>query len=370
MKIKVKKEEFIRMIQRAQGIVERKSTMPILSNILLETSSAGVDLSATDLEVGFKDCCSAEVMVEGVTVISGRKLYEIIKELPEEVIDLWSEENKWLKIQAGASEFKIVGMNKEDFPAIPTAVESQLLTLSSQLLREMIRKTIYATGESDTRYVLNGICLNVITKEGNLILDMVGTDGHRLALTTRALEGMKVEEQKFIIPKKTMAELRKLIDEKETANVSIGFNKNHILFRISEMLLSSTLIDGTYPNYHQVIPKENEKVVTAVREKLLSSLKRVSILAREKTNTVRIDIDKSRMMLSTESETGEAKETIPVDYQNEPLTIGFNARYLIDALQVIDGEMVRVELKDSQSPCLIRGSEDEGYIAIVMPLRL
>lgn len=373
MKIKVKRDDILKGIQRTQGIVERKSTMPILSNLLIETSEEGIDIIATDLEIGIRDSCPATVIEHGGVTISARKSFEIMREIIGDEVLLEKEENNWVKITNGHSEFRIMGLGKEEFPSLPEAKEHSILTMEASLLNEMLRKTIYSSGESDTRYVLNGLLFLARPQPSNIYLTMVGTDGHRLAIINKSVEPKKTglkEEKKVVIPKKTALELKKLLDEVEE-DVSIGLDKNHIVFKMGKTILLSRLIEGNYPNYEQVLVTTHDKRISLDREVFLGALKRVSILSREKTNAVKLDIEKDKILLtSTNPDIGEAKEALEVSYKGEALTIGFNARYLLDALGTMDGEKVIFDLYDPLSPALLMEEGDIDYKCIVMPMRI
>jgi DNA polymerase-3 subunit beta len=372
MKIEVKREEILKGIQKTQGVVERKSTMPILSNLLIETSGDGIDIIATDLEIGIKDRCPAKVIEDGGVTVSARKVFEIIKEIVGEVVMMEKEENNWLRITNGHSEFRIMGLAKEEFPSLPEAKETSLLTMESALLSEMLKKTIYSSGESDTRYVLNGLLFKVTPQPPDIALTMVGTDGHRLAIISKSIEGATglKDEKKIVIPKKTAIELKKLLDEEE-GTISIGLDKNHIIFKSGNTILLSRLIEGNYPNYEQVLAAAHDKSISVSREVFVGALRRVSILSREKTNAVKLDIEKDRMLLtSSNPDMGEAKESLEVSYRGESIAIGFNARYVLDALGAMDGEKVILELYDPLSPAFLMEEGDMDYKCVVMPMRI
>lgn len=373
MKIQVKREEILKAIQRAQGIVERKSTMPVLSNLLIETGEGGIDIIATDLEIGIKDRCPARVIEDGGVAISARKLFEIIREIMGEDILIEKENNNWVKITNGNSEFRIMGLGKEEFPSLPEAKETSLFTMEPSLLREMLKKTIYASGESDTRYVLNGLLLVVRPQPPNLSLTMVGTDGHRLAIIDKKIESDKTglkEEKNVIIPKKTAVELKKLLDEGEEA-LSIGLDKNHIIFKRGDTILLSRLIEGNYPNYEQILVTTHDKKVSIGRDVFVGALRRVSILSKEKTNAVKLEIEKDKITLSSSNpDLGEAKEDLKASYKGETLAIGFNARYLLDALGAMDGENITLNLYDALSPAFLMEEGESDYKCVVMPMRI
>jgi len=372
MKIKIKRDDILKGIQKTQGIVEKKGTMPILSNILIETGRESIDIIATDLEIGIKSSSPADVIEEGGITISARKTFEIMREIIGEDVLIEREENNWVKITDGHSEFRIMGLAKEEFPSLPEPEESSIFSMDSALLSDMLRKTIYSSGESDTRYVLNGLLFLARQRPPGISLTMVGTDGHRLAIIDKSIESPTGlgEEKKIVIPKKTAVELKKLLDE-IGGSVSIGLNKNHIIFKMGSTILLSRLIEGSYPNYEQVLASTRDKRISVDRILFLGALKRVSILSREKTNAVKLEIENDRILLTSNNpDIGEAKEVLEVSYKGDAMTIGFNARYLLDALTVMDGEKVRFDLHDPLSPTFLMEEGNEGYRCVVMPMRL
>ncbi len=372
MKLLIKKEEILKGLQRIQGVVDKKNTMPILSNMLLTAERGGVEIIATDLEIGLRGRYAAEVETPGAVTVSAKKMYEIVRELPEENIHIQVEEGNWVKVVSGHSQFKLVGLPKEEYPALPDVAEDGMIAVDGETLRDMIKKTLYAVGENDARYVLNGLFVQMTQAKGGLNIRMVGTDGHRLSMIDRVVDA-RHKEDGVIIPKKAMMELRRLLEEENAAKAELrlGFSKNHALFKRDGLVMVSKLIDGNYPNYLQVIPAQSTKKVMVSKEMLTHAVKRVSILSKEKTNAVKLQLEKNALTLSTNNpEVGEASEEITVDYRGDGLSIGFNSRYLMDVLTAMDKETISLELSDSLSPCLIREEGDEHYKCVVMPMRV
>lgn len=373
MKLRIKKDEILKGLQRIQGVVDKKNTMPILSNMLITADNAGLEIMATDLEIGLRGRYTAEVEKPGAVTVSAKKMYEIVRELPEENIQLAVDDNNWVKIRSGHSQFKLVGLPKEEYPAIPDVAEEGMITIAGETLRDMIRKTIYASGENDTRYVLNGLFIHLAPGKGGLNIRMVGTDGHRLSLIDRTVEAAHRSEESVIIPKKAMMELRRLLEEDSSGEgvLQIGFSKNHALFKRDALVMVSKLIDGVYPNYQQVIPTQNAKKVAVSKDQLAHAVKRVSILSKEQTRAVKLQLEKNILILSTSNpELGEANEELSVDYAGESVAIGFNSRYLLDVLTAMDGTTVTLELNDSLSPCLVKEEGNDTYKCVVMPMRV
>jgi DNA polymerase-3 subunit beta len=376
MKLRIGREELLTGLQRVQGVVEKRNTMPILSNILLEAKQDGAEIVATDLEIGMRGLYKATVLEAGGVTISARKLYEIIKELPSGDIELTSSDNNWTTIQAGKSQFKVVGLPSSDYPALPSIEREGLTPLTGAGLLELIRKTLFAAGDNDARYILNGLLVTLTTTENKTtLLRLVGTDGHRLAVAEREVgtPGSKQAAQdiKAIIPKKAAQEMRRLLEEGGDAEPLIGFTKNLMIFRKSGLLLTSRLMEGNYPNYQQVVPKESGKRIAVDRRLLESALRRVSVLSKDKANAVKVSFAAGGMTLfSSSPDYGEATEELAARYEGEALNTGFNARYLLDALSVMDGESVSLQMDSALSPCLIQEAESPGFKCVVMPIKI
>ncbi len=367
MKLKIQKEDIQNALQHIQGIVDKKTTMPILSHFLLKVDTAA-SLMATDLDIALKGPLKAEIIQKGSLCIPARKLFEIAKEVEGEIL-LESQDNNWVKVTSGKSTFKLMGLPQEDFPALPELSKSEELKIKSSTLKTMIEKTIYATGESDTRYTLNGLLMHFVSTKNNIDFKMVGTDGHRLSIITETLEGSLSEDKKLILPKKAAIELKKLLEGSDET-ITIYLEKNHIFFGTDDVMLTSRLIEGTYPNYEQVIPKGNDKHVIIDKIALLKALKRTSIMSRERTNAVRLDLESGKItLISMNPDIGEAREELAAQFKGDQMTIGYNARYVMDILQAMDGESVQLELQEPLSPSLLREPDNKDYTCVVMPMR-
>ncbi len=374
MKLRIARDELLTGLQRVQGVVEKRNTMPILSNILLEAKAEGVDILATDLEIGMRGLYKASVQEPGSITLSARKLYEILKELPEGEVDLTIRDNNWATIQSGKSQFKIVGLPSTDFPALPAIEREGLTPVAGAGLMELIRKTLFAVGDNDARYILNGLLVTLLTTEKKTLLRLVGTDGHRLAVAERDLGPPATKdgprEIKAIIPKKAAHEMRRLLEEGDGEPL-IGFSKNLMIFRKSGLLLTSRLMEGNYPNYQQVVPKESDKRLQVSRTELEGALRRVAVLARDKTNAVKVTLASGSLTLfSSNPDFGEATEDLAATYNGDSFTTGFNARYLLDVLGVMDGESVSLQMETALSPCLVREPGNPGFTCVVMPIKV
>ncbi|MBI3357600.1 MAG: DNA polymerase III subunit beta [Nitrospirae bacterium] len=375
MKVRIGRDELLIGLQRVQGVVEKRNTMPILSNILLEAKQEGAEIVATDLEIGMRGLYKATVLKTGGVTISARKLFEIIKELPSGEIELTAGDNNWTTIQAGKSQFKVVGLPSAEYPALPAIEREGLTPLSGDGLLELIRKTLFAAGDNDARYILNGLLVTLVTTDKKTALRLVGTDGHRLAVAEQEVgkAGSKgaPQEIKAIIPKKAAQEMRRLLEEGGDGEPLIGFTKNLMIFRKSGLLLTSRLMEGNYPNYQQVIPKEGGKKISVNRVDLESALRRVSVLSKEKASAVKVSFASGKMTLfSSSPDYGEATEELPARYEGEALNTGFNARYLLDVFSVMDGESISLQMETPLSPCLIQESESPGFKCVVMPIKI
>jgi DNA polymerase-3 subunit beta len=373
MKIRIARDELLTGLQRVQGIVEKRNTMPVLSNILLETKQDGIELVATDLEIGVRGHYKADVSQPGSVSLSARKLYELLKEVADGEITLATQENNWVQIQAGRSQFKIVGMAASEFPALPTIEREGRVALPGSGLAALIRKTLFAVGDNDARYILNGLLITLHSSDKKVTMKLVGTDGHRLAVAESELADAGTDlpkEVKAIIPRKAAQEIRRLLEEEEGEPL-LGFTKNLVTFQKSGLFLTSRVMEGTYPNYQQVIPKDSTKKAVIERTALESALRRVAVLSKDKTNAVKVILQNGVITLHTSNpDVGEATEDLPAQYRGESLTTGFNARYLLDALAVMDGDSVNLEISSPLSPCVLRSDGDPGFLCVVMPMKI
>ena len=365
MKLRAGKQELLEKLSDIQNIVEKRNTMPILSHFLLDASGGGAFIMATDLETAIKEPIDVSPEKEGRLSIPARKLFEIIREVEGDVV-IESSDSQWIKVKAGASSFRLACLPADDFPAWPSMEKADEITMPAAELADMIEKTLFSAGESDTRYTLNGLLFHITPDSGSFTV--VGTDGHRLSIITKPVSAGAGEEKKIILPRKAAAELRKLLDKSESVSMLIG--KNHVLFKAGQIEFLARLIEGTYPNYSQVIPT-NDKKLAIDREAFVRALRRVSIMSRDRSNAVKVDISKGLLTLaSSNPDLGEASDEIAIGYEGETLTIGFNARYLLDALNAIPTEKVIFEVHDQLSPTMLRKEDSEDYKCVVMPMRI
>ena len=379
MELVVRKTDLLRELQLFQGIVERKNTIPILANVLLEANGTEVKLLATDLEVGLRSTCPATVSKSGSLTLPAKKLYEIVKALPE--TDVRIEEDKGgVKVAADRFDSRMQTLPREDFPTLPEATGAVSATLPRDVLRQMVSKTQFAITGEDTRYFLNG-ALFLLRPDS---MGLVSTDGHRLAHITVPRDGAKAkakaakdeaksdDEVRVILPRKTLLELGRLLTEGE-GDIQYERGENHLFFRISERMLISRMIDGQFPAFERVIPKNNDKHVEFDRDRLTSAVKRVALLSNERSRAVKVLIDKGKVEIASSSpEFGEAKELLMVDYAGAPVTICFNAQYVLDFLAVVETDTVSLDFKDEMSQAVLKpvGAEGYDYTYVIMPMRI
>jgi len=375
MKLSVTKNEMQEKLANIQNIIEKKNTMPILSHFLLSAGKKGSYIIATDIETALKEPLEANIEKEGKLCIPARKLFEIVREVDSDM-SFESVDEQWLKVKAGASDFKIACLPHTDFPAWPSALgsgEVEEVTIDGSMLLEMIEKTIYSAGESDTRYTLNGLLFHA--KPENRSFTVVGTDGHRLALIMRQMESEVKEDKKLIVPRKAVSELRRFLsasdEEKEKQKVRISIGDKHLLFSVDKIEFLTRLIDGTYPNYENVIPQSNEKKMSIGKDIFIKVLRRASVMSRERASAVRFDLEEEKLTVSSSSpDLGEAKEEVGVDYKGEKVSLGFNARYMLDVLGAMTSDKVVLELQDPLSPVLVKEDGSDEYKCVIMPMRI
>lgn len=368
MKLEIDKRDLLSLIGKTQNIVEKRNTMPILINVLLEADTETLKVFATDLEVSLTDQVSVKVQQAGKVAVSAKSLFEIAKELSEGPITLIKKENNWLEIKQGKYTSKIVGISADEYPIFPTFNSQAFITIDAQVLKEMIDKTIYSVSNDETRYHLNGVFFELNSQGG---FKMVATDGHRMSLVNKPSEEVKVSNtQGVIIPRKGLHEIKKILESIE-GNVEIAIEGSQFVLKHSSTILMIRLIEGKYPNYQQFIPQKLPQKVMVNREAFLTSLKRVSLLANAKSKAVLLNLSNGKMEISSNNpELGDAKEEIEVDYTGTEIKIGFNAKYITDILTSIQQDKIDFELNDHLSPGLMRPHNDPSYTCVIMPMRI
>ncbi|HEY7097747.1 MAG TPA: DNA polymerase III subunit beta [Terriglobales bacterium] len=370
MEFLVSKSDLVRELGLTQGVVEKKTTIPILSNILIETDHDQVWLTATDLELGIRCACPARVKKEGAGTIPARRLLDYVRLLPDADVQVKLAENQWASFVCGRSRTRIAGMSRESFPELPEMPE-QLAEIPLAVLAEMIAGTTFAISAEESRFTLNGALL--ILRETGLV--MVATDGHRLALIEKHIDlsGLSAA-YRALLPKKAMSEIQKLASDDSGKQVDFSGNENHLFFRIDKRLLLSRKLTGNFPDYERVLPKEHPHTIILQRDEVKASIERVAQFADERSRAIRVQIGSGELKIySSISETGESEETIPVDYSGPDIEIGFNAQYLLDFLRSVGQSEVEFHFKDANSAGEFRphaGAAGTVYRYVVMPMRI
>jgi len=371
MELVARKADLVRELQFFQQIVERKNTIPILANVLLEATDNELTLLATDLEVTLRSKCEAVVSKPGSVTLPAKKLFEIVRALPDADVTLKTDKDgKNATVSAERFESRMPTMAVADFPTPPSGQSGNATTIKGSVLKEMVAKTQFAITGEDTRYYLNG-ALFVLRGDS---MTFVATDGHRLALVNAvrepAVEG--AEEIKAILPRKTLAELSRLLSEGDV-DVQYERGENHMFFEIGRRLLISRMIDGQFPAYEKVVPRTNDKRVEFEKDRLTSAVRRVAILSNERSRAVKMILDKGKVEVTSSSpEFGEAREPLTVDYDGPGLTICFNAQYVLDFMNAVEADTIALELKDEVSQAVLKpvGVEGYDYTYVIMPMRV
>ena len=365
MKFSATREAFLEALQTVVGVVERRQTMPILSNVLLAARGGKLSVTATDLEVEIVAEAEIDSQTDGEITVPGRKLHEICRALPDSAKVEVALNGERLTLKAGRSRFTLSTLRATDFPTVEEIAAKQTLTISKKDLRRLVDKTHFSMAQQDVRYYLNGLLLETERKK----LRAVATDGHRLALSEIELGGNASRDEQIIVPRKGVLELNRLLDGEGDVELSLG--TNHIRFNLDGVRLTSKLIDGRFPEYSRVIPNDPRNVIKADRSLLRHALQRTAILSNEKYRGVRLELSENNVVLQANNpEQEEAVETLEIEYSGESMEIGFNVNYLLDALGAVDSEQVEVGVTDANSSCLIREPGGTGPKFVVMPMRL
>jgi DNA polymerase III subunit beta len=368
MKLSISKEQMIQGLQAVQNIVSTRTTLPVLSNVLLRADAGRLNLTGTDLDVTISSAVEATVERPGAVTLPAKKLLGIVKELPTPQIELEVDEKNVCRIVAGSSYYKINGLAAEEFPAFPKFAENRTITMPQDKLKGLLRKTSFAISTDESRFVLNGIFFSL--KEHKVTL--VATDGRRLALAEEEVDIPESSHGECIVPSKAINELNRLLGTQNAVEVKIA--DNQIGFTLTNdkglaTIIISKLIDGNYPNYRQVIPAEAKERITLVREELLQALRRAEIMTSEKSNSVKLTFTKNRLEISANTpEVGEARESIAINYKGPDMAIAFNPIYMMDPLRNLDNDEVYLELIDELSPGVIK--INGPFLYVLMPMRM
>jgi DNA polymerase III subunit beta len=368
MKFSIERDVLLDALQKAQSVVERRNTVQILANILCTVQDDRLSLCATDLEVGVRVTLPVENAKEGKITLSAKHFLDIVKELPSKRLDIVRKDNSWIEIVCGKSRFNVVSLPAEDYPPLPAFEEKTYFDSRIDGLRDMIDRTSFAVSTDATRYHLNGIFFEHLE---NSVMRMTATDGHRLSFVDSEIF-LKMPELKrgIIIPKKGLTELRRLLDE-GGSSIGLAFERGYLFASLNGTHLFVRLIEGEYPDYRPVIPKTTDRVARIGREPFTAALKRVSLLANEKSRSVKLSLDGGILSVSSSNpDMGEARDEIDVEYVGDPVEISFNARYLLDCLAVMSSETIDFLFKDRLSPGIIRASNQANHTYVIMPMRI
>jgi DNA polymerase-3 subunit beta len=368
MNLTISKEQIINGLQAVQNVVSTRTTLPILSNVLLRAEGERLEFTATDLDVTVACGVEAKVTKAGATTVPVKKLFGIVRELSSLEIELEVDEKNTCSVRAGASFYRINGLSADEFPPLPKFKEDKKVVLPQETLKSMMKKTSFAISTDESRYVLNGIFLSLKDHK----MTMVATDGRRLALVDEELDIAEKSQGEFIVPAKTVNELNRLLQDK--GEVEIHYAENQASFTLkdekgSSVLIVTKLIEGNYPNYRQVIPAETKERVALVREEFLHALRRAEIMTSEKSNSVKLSFGKNKLEITANSpEVGEAKESLAINYKGPDMAIAFNPKYIIDPLNALVNDEVFLELIDELSPGVVK--INGPFLYVVMPMRL
>ncbi|MEI9892518.1 MAG: DNA polymerase III subunit beta [Chthoniobacter sp.] len=363
MKFSVSKEKLLAGLQTVQNVVSTRTTLPILSNVLLQAEGDQLRLTTTDLDVGVSGAITAQIEKPGATTLPARRLANIVRELPAAEIIVEVDSKNVASIRCGQSFFKILGLPEEEFPPLPKQTDARTFTIGQQILRDALKKTSYAISTDETRYVLNGILFSF--KENKLTL--VATDGRRLAMVDIEVEFPRSQEVDIIVPTKAVTELGRLLGDE--GDVRLSVEENQVAFQIGDTLLASKLIEGNYPNYRQVIPAEAKERVTLERELFLNAVHRVALLSSEKSNSVKLVFTKNNIEIAANTpDVGEARESLAVAYKGREFSIAFNPEFLQAPLRVLTNEEVYLDMIDEMSPGVIK--IQSPFLYVLMPMRI
>ncbi|MGE4488939.1 MAG: DNA polymerase III subunit beta [Kiritimatiellales bacterium] len=363
MKLAVEKDALLEALQKVQSIVGQRSTLPILSNVLLKAESGTISLTTTDMEVCVKTTATADVSEEGGTTLPARRFFSICRELPGGQVEIEVDAKDVATIRCGPAFFKLVGLPEEDFPPLPEFEESEVYTVEQDTFKEMLQKVIYAASTDETRYILNGALLSFKDEK----LTVVATDGRRLALVEQEVEFPEDAQAGLVVPTKTLNELVKTLGGDGALKIRVS--QTQVAFDFDRILVISKLIEGTYPNFQQVIPSQCEERVAIDRETMLTAVRRVSLLTDDQTASIRLNFGRNKLELVTNSpEIGEARETIPVKYEGKEISIAFNPGFLMAPLRNLDSDEIFFELSDELSPGVIKTSVP--FLYVLMPIRV
>ena len=373
--INVTKEEILPALSSLQNITGKKGTMAVLANVLIQTQDNFIELIATDLEVGVKKSVAAEIIAPGSLTLPSKLLYEIVKESGSDLIKIEEKDKNWAKITAGLSVYNLAGTSSEEYPDFPEYSEESLVSLPSELIKELIEKTIFSVAqERESNYTLTGILLEKDKQNEDInVLRMISSDGHRLSIMERELDRESNDiaiEKNTLIPRKGVLEIKKISEGQKT--ISLGVDKKQLIVKTKNSLMLIRLMNGDFPDYRNIVNViEKENIIEIDKGMFMESLKRTNLFTEDTFNAIQFTFGDNKLVLSSQNmDIGSAKDEMEVIYSGEPMDLGFNCRYFIETLQVMKSDTVKAYINSDQSPCLIEGDDDQGFISIIMPMKI
>jgi len=366
VEFKIGQPEFEKCLQRVQGFISLKGANPVLSNIRVKTTGEGIEVFATDYDIGLKGFYMAAVSEPGAVTLHGRMIYDIVRQLPDEEIKLRYSGSGRCEVSCGNSNFKLATIDPDEFPEEPQCQEEKLLNMDTEMFKDMLKKTSYAISQNESRMALNGVLCEILPDS----LKIVATDGHRLAFVGRSVEFPVKESLSVIISRKAVSEIMKLLEEHEGA-LQFLRSDNRLFFKMGTLMFFTREVEGSFPNYDQVIPKKHTKTAVIEVEKTKQAIRRVATVSSEKSHLIHLNFKKEKLEISSEvSEIGEAREEIDIEFNHEPLKVGLNSVYTLDALSHIRSEKAVLNMEQTLDAVLVKPTDDDDYISIIMPMRI
>ncbi len=370
----ISRDDFLSGLASLQNVTGKKGTIAILSNLLIESQSDAIRMTATDLEIGIRNTLPAEILSEGAITLPAKKLFELVRESDAAMIHIEILENNWAKITCDSTDYKLAGMPSDEYPAFPEYDEKNLVSLNSDDLKELIDKTIFSVAqEGESQFNLTGILVEKESTEGRNKLRMVSSDGHRLSLMEKEVEsdiGLLKMEKTILIPRKGMQEIKKFCEAGSV--VQLCFEEKQAVLKTEQSVIVIRLMNGDFPDYRNIIQVVNKaKYFELNRMKIMTSMKRMNLFTEDRYNAVQFEIANNKLILSSQSmDIGSAKDELAIAYEDAPLKLGFNGKYFVETLQVMSSDTVKAYINSEESPCMIQGEEDPGFISIIMPMKI
>lgn len=372
LELKIKKDELLKGMTQTQSIAEKRSSMPILSNVLLEIQDGRLAITATDLEISFRGTYEAEIKKEGRLTVPARKFYEIVRVLGDEEVSIEETENYSIAVTGKRSNYHLHGLSPEDFPPMPEVDEVGYIEIDSEVLLDMVEKTVFSIAMEETRYNLAGVYWEKIEIEpGDWVLRAVSTDGHRLSLIEKRVENLDrlILEKGVIISRKGMTEMRKMAEL--GGKLLFGFTSNSAVIKAENKVLVMRLLEGRFPDYNLVIPKENDQLMSVGRKEFLEMLRRVAVMSSDDFKGVKFALSPKELVLSAVNpDLGDATESLNVEYEGDEIVMGYNPRYFIDALSAVGSDLITLALRNKDFPCKLTAQDDPGFVGVIMPMKI